>query len=83
MYKKALVSLGAGELCQASASGAGVVAVVRENGRMVRRQLLLPGGKSFGARVVSYADAYFEFPFAALEILGEEILYADKASVGA
>ncbi len=74
MYKKALVSLGAGELCQASASGAGVVAVVRENGRMVRRQLLLPGGKSFGARVVSYA---------ALEILGEEILYADKASVGA
>ena len=50
---------------------------------MVRRQLLLPGGKSFGARVVSYADAYFEFPFAALEILGEEILYADKASVGA
>ena len=38
----------------------------------------MPSGKIFGARAVSYADAYFEFADSTVEILGEEIIYDVK-----
>ena len=49
-----------------------------EGGKTVRRQIALPSGKIFGARAVSYADAYFEFADSTVEILGEEIIYDVK-----
>ena len=83
MYKKALYSVGGGELCQASEAD-GVISVrIRENGRILRRYMTRPNGKIYGARAVSYADAYFEFPFATLEIMGEEKIYEHKTGYGA
>lgn len=75
MYKKPLVSLGAGTLCQLTATDTGALVVSREGGRTVQRQILLPGGKVFGARAVGYGEAYFAFPFATLQIVGEEKVY--------
>ncbi|MDE6399211.1 MAG: hypothetical protein K2L51_07810 [Clostridiales bacterium] len=84
MYKKPLISVSGGELCQATATDAGAIIITREGGRMVKRQMLLPSGKVFGARAVSYGDAFFEFPFATLEMIGEEVVYnASKTEVGA
>ena len=77
MYKKALYTLCNGTLCQATASSDGMTVVTRENGRMIRRTVS-GRGKVYGARAVSYADAYFEFPHGTMEILGETIIY-DKA----
>lgn len=74
MYKKSLVRVGAGTLCQASLQANGTVVLVRENGRIVRRTVL-SSGKAIAARAVSYAQARFECPFAVLEIVGEEVLY--------
>ena len=79
MYKKPLYKVCSGSLVQASVSGGDAVVVTRENGRILRRQMSLPVGKVYGARAVSYADAYFEFPFATLEVIGEERIYERKA----
>lgn len=78
MYRKPLYTLGTGAFCQAATVNGNVTVITRENGRIIRRQMSLPGGKIFGARAVSYADAYFEFPFATLEVLGEETVYEVK-----
>lgn len=84
MYKKPLISVGGGALCQATATDTGALVITREGGRMVKRQMSLPGGKVFGARAVSYGEAYFEFPFATLEMIGEEVVYhANETQVGA
>lgn len=77
MFRKALIAIGGGRLCHATAQNDGYVVLTRENGRIIRRQLTA-GGKVFGARQVGYGEAYFEFPFATVEILGEEITYTDK-----
>lgn len=82
MYKKALYSIGGGELCQAVESGGMITVLTRENGRILRRQMTRPNGKVYGARAVSYADAYFEFPFGTMEIMGEEVAYVDKTGNG-
>lgn len=83
MYKKALISVGGGMFCQATANDEGLTIITRENGRMIRRQMTASGTKAFGGRAVSYADAYFEFPFATVEVMGEEVMYAVKTSSGA
>ena len=77
MFKKALYSLCTGTLCQATETTDGTSLVTRENGRMVRRTVNT-SGKAYGARAVSYADAYFEFPFATMEIIGDEYIYENK-----
>ena len=82
MYKKALIAVCEGTLCQATAAENGIVIHTRENGRVLRRQMALPCGKIFGARQAGYGDAVFEFPFATLEILGEEMWYANKTASG-
>lgn len=79
MYKSALVAVCGGTLCQATGDNP-VTIITRENGRLIRRKMLPAGGKIFGARTVSYADAYFSYPFGSVEILGEEEIYADTAS---
>lgn len=83
MYKKALYRVCEGELCHAAQNGDNVIILSREGERIIRRQMDAAGGKIFGARAVSYADSYFEFPFATLEVIGEEIVYERKADNGA
>ncbi len=78
MFKKALYSVSDGAFCHSSKIDGGVSVFTREDGKIVRRQITLPSGKIFGARTVSYADAYFEFANATVEILGEEVGYAVK-----
>lgn len=82
MYKKALVSVCGGALCQATGDNP-VTVITRENGRIIRRSLQPAGGKVFGARTVSFADAYFTYPFGTVEILGEDEIYAHTASASA
>ena len=74
MFRKALYAIGSGTFCQAIADGDGTLVHTRENGRIVRR-LLLPGGKAVGVRPASYADTFFAFPFATVEVFGEEVMY--------
>ena len=77
MYKKATVFVGSGKLCQATATENGTLVTVHDGNRVVRRQMQ-HSGKVFGARAVSYADAYYEFPTGTMEVWGEEIVYADR-----
>lgn len=78
MYKRALYSVCNGAFCHSVKTDGGVLLFTREGGKTVRRQIALPSGKVFGARAVSYADAYFEFVDSTVEILGEEIIYDVK-----
>lgn len=78
MFKKPLYKIGAGRLCQAIERDGVTTVLLCDNGRITERKLT-GGGKVFGARTISYGDAYFTFPCATVEIKGEEIIYADKA----
>lgn len=78
MFKEPLYFICNGECCQAIESGLDVTLIVREDGRILRRKVGTAAAKQYGTRAVSYADAYFEFPFGTVEILGEEVTYEQK-----
>ena len=78
MYKKNLYLVCAGELCQAYLKGENTVLVTRDNGRILRR--LMTGGKAYGARTVSYADAYYESESKAVEALGNQFTISNIKS---
>ena len=82
MFKEPLYFICNGTCCQAVQSDENELTVIaREDGRMIRRKVGLAAGKQYGARCVSYGDAYFEFPFGTVEIFGEETAYAPKTTV--
>ena len=72
MYGKGLIAVCGGELCQAIGTESGTTLIVREDGRLVRREMT--GNKVSGGKIVGYGDAYFEFPFATVTVWGEEIV---------
>ena len=78
MFKTPLYFICNGTCCQAIESGGEVTLIAREDGRILRRKIGKASGKQYGARAVSYADAYFEFPFGTVEVLGEEMTYEAK-----
>ena len=80
MFKTPLYFICNGTCCQAIENGQDVTVIAREDGRMIRRKIGKAAGKQYGARCVSYGDAYFEFPFGTVEILGEEMTYEKKVS---
>lgn len=71
MYKKNLYFVCSGEVCQAYANGDNAVLITRDGDRIVRR--FMTDGKAYGARQISYADAYFEGESVSAEILGNRI----------
>ena len=79
MFREPLYFICNGACLQAVQSGEEDITVIaREDGRIIRRKVGISAGKQYGARCVSYGDAYFEFPFGTVEILGEEMAYAQK-----
>ena len=81
MFREPLYFICNGAYCQAVQNDeTDLTVIAREDGRMIRRKVGLTAGKQYGARSVSYADAYFEFPFGTVEILGEETVYAKKTA---
>ncbi len=78
MFRAPLYRVCGGECCQVLDSGDAVQLIVREDGRMIRRMLEKKAGKQYGVREVSYADAYFEFPSATVEMVGEELLFTRR-----
>lgn len=78
MFKAPLYFICNGTCCQAIENGQDITLIAREDGRILRRKIGKASGKQYGARTVSYADAYFEFPFGTVEILGEEMTYETK-----
>ncbi len=74
MFKEPAYCVCDGACCQAIETNGEIVFISRENGRMIRRYLP-PSGGQYGARTVGYGDAYFEFPFATVSVLGEEMIY--------
>lgn len=77
VYKNALIAVCDGGLCRAEERDGAVVMTTKENGKIVSRRMTR-GGKVFGARVIGYADACFDFPFADIGVAGEDIVYEDK-----
>ena len=83
MFREPLYFICNGTCCQAVQNGEEITVIAREDGRMIRRKVGLSAGKQYGARCVSYGDAYFEFPFGTVEILGEEMTYGQKTATNA
>ena len=80
MFREPLYLICNGSCLQAVQDGEELTVIAREDGRIIRRKVGIAAGKQYGARCVSYGDAYFEFPFGTVEILGEEMTYVPKTA---